>query len=632
MNLLPGRMDRGVVALPGGGVNVGRTGSSEGGRPGAGGPSRAEMTKHPTTQIRMKSEHHVAKRRNPITRPATGFRPWRVFQPVQVLNHRPASIVPSVGGLHGFTIAGRTFRFRATMSRLKNYLRGLASGYALLAVNVFYTLASIRLAWSHLPEEEFGVWTISVMAAGYFAFVDLGMGPSLARLLIDHKDNRSGEAYGGMIKTGMLVFLIQGAIVLLLGSALSFFLPAWLDAPVELREDLFRLLLAQTVLVAAGFQTRVFGQLLQAHQRMDLGNIIQIVSFLVGILLLWRCLASGVGIYSLLAAQVGGWCVNVALSAWVCIRCGMLPRRGRWGRANRPQFRELFSYGTDVFLVGLGTQLIMTSHALALSRALGGKAGLEAAAVWAVATKAFTLAHQLVGRTLANAEPMFGEMHARNEAGRLKDRHRVLFRCVSAFGVWCATVFAFCNGSFLTVWMKGKVVWPELNNWLIAVWFVLLSQQAVHTLALLSMKRTSLLKKAFLAEGALFLAGGAAWFGGQGFEWLIGWSILCTTVFTFSVATFAIGALFEVGVGRLLWTRQLPGLGMLALLVPLGWGLRTFCQGIPAAAEFCVMALGLGGVGAVFFVRIVLPAEWRIKLVEYLPGALRPMLRLVGGV
>ena len=162
------------------------------------------------------------------------------------------------------------------MSRLKNYTRGLASGYAVLAVNVVYTLVSLRIAWAHLSEEAFGVWVLSLIVAGYIAFVDLGMGSSLARMLIDHKDEKSDGVYGGMIKTGMLVFLIQGLIVLIAGVALSFLLPGWLKIPGDLQDEFFWLMIGQTTIVMLGFQTRIFNQILYAHQRMDLQHIAQI--------------------------------------------------------------------------------------------------------------------------------------------------------------------------------------------------------------------------------------------------------------------------------------------------------------------------------------------------------------------
>jgi O-antigen/teichoic acid export membrane protein len=513
------------------------------------------------------------------------------------------------------------------MSRLKNYTRGLASGYAVLAVNVVYTLVSLRIAWAHLSEEAFGVWVLSLIVAGYIAFVDLGMGSSLARMLIDHKDEKSDGVYGGMIKTGMLVFLIQGLIVLIAGVALSFLLPGWLKIPGDLQDEFFWLMIGQTTIVMLGFQTRIFNQILYAHQRMDLQHIAQIAQFGVNLFLLWRCFHAGLGVYSLLVAQFGGWLVLVSLCIWSCRSCGLLPQPGKWGRANRRQFRELFAYGQDIFWIGLGTQFITTSQAIVISHTLG----VKTAAIWAVVTKAFTLVTQLVFKTIGIAAPILGEMHSRGERERLRDRHRVLFRTISAFSGWCAVVFVFCNRPFLAIWMEGEVSWATHHDWLLGFWLILLTQQGIHSNLIMAVKQIKGLKLAYLGEGSAIVAGGLLFFGARGMDWLIGWSIVCTFFFTSCYSVWRVRAMFGLSFATLLWEWQKSFLGIVAVLLPLGWVVNLSVAAAVAMAQFIVLGLVLGLVGAAFFLRLVLPEEWSEKLQDHLPSAMRPLFRIVCG-
>src|ERR1039458_8501512 len=100
------------------------------------------------------------------------------------------------------------------MSRLKNFSRNLAASYLQLGVNAVYSLISIPLILHWLPKAEFGLWALLVQLMGYMALVDLGMTSAVARLLVDHKDDRGNGQYGSLLKTAFLVSLAQGILIL----------------------------------------------------------------------------------------------------------------------------------------------------------------------------------------------------------------------------------------------------------------------------------------------------------------------------------------------------------------------------------------------------------------------------------
>jgi len=235
------------------------------------------------------------------------------------------------------------------MSRLKNFTRSILSGYAQIAVNVLYTLASIPLALHYLTKTEFGLWALTLQVAGFISLVDLGMGSSVARILIDHKDDRHNGRYGGAIKSGFLVGLAQGLITLVVGLVLVWFLGNWLRLSADLARPFFWLMTGQVLLAGAAFSMRMFGQILYAWQRMDLSNYSGVVQLLVGFATLWMGFQAGFGVFSLLAGTVASWVCGTIINAAACHRLGLWPRAAEWGRVSREQFRELFHYGTGVF-------------------------------------------------------------------------------------------------------------------------------------------------------------------------------------------------------------------------------------------------------------------------------------------
>src|SRR5512136_2837625 len=100
------------------------------------------------------------------------------------------------------------------MSRIKRFAAAMVSGYALIAANVVYTLASVPLALHYLSREEFGLWAVVTQVCNFNQIlIDLGMSGAIARVLIDHKDDHTSTAYGTVIQTGLLVLGVQGLLI-----------------------------------------------------------------------------------------------------------------------------------------------------------------------------------------------------------------------------------------------------------------------------------------------------------------------------------------------------------------------------------------------------------------------------------
>jgi len=257
------------------------------------------------------------------------------------------------------------------MSRLKNFTRSLLSGYAQILVNVLYTLASVPLALHYLSKEQFGLWQVTTAITGYLLLVDFGMTGSVARNLIDHKDDPRGGAYGSVIKIGVVVLLIQGLVIAVAGISLSFWLPQLMNVPPSLQHPLFFLVAGQCLLSGIFFVNRTFWNLVQAHQRFDLYNYGQIGTLIVGFTSLWIAFHEGCGIYSVLAASAAGSSFNFFCGWVLAAHFNYFPPRGCWGHFDFKLFKEIFLFGGDSFLMAFGFQLTNASQVLIISHTLG---------------------------------------------------------------------------------------------------------------------------------------------------------------------------------------------------------------------------------------------------------------------
>src|ERR1041385_928748 len=162
------------------------------------------------------------------------------------------------------------------MSRFRRAIHSVASGYVVLVANAVYSLLSWPLAMNYLSDSRFGLWGLMASIAGYLALIDLGMSGSVGRLLIDHKDDPARGTYGSLIKTGWLVLATQAAIILCVGYFLAPPLASLLHIEPALRPEFIGLMRWQTTALGLSFFLRIFSQILQAHQRIDLVNYSQI--------------------------------------------------------------------------------------------------------------------------------------------------------------------------------------------------------------------------------------------------------------------------------------------------------------------------------------------------------------------
>jgi O-antigen/teichoic acid export membrane protein len=516
------------------------------------------------------------------------------------------------------------------MSRLKNYTRSLLSSYALLIVNIVYALVSVPLALTKVSTAEFGLWTPALQIVGFIALIDMGMGSSVARFLIDHKDDRTKLGYGAAIKAGFIVGVGQCFIALILGLGVVWELPEWLHIPPSLAHDFLWLMIGHVILAAFTFITRTFSQILYSWQRLDAMNYIQMSQLIIQLASFWVALERECGIYSLLISMAVSWFCGVVLTAFACARLGLLPKPNEWGKVSWFELRELFMYGVDLFEITIGVQLIISSQAILITRELGA----VSAAIWTVMTKPFNVVTQLVWRVISNATPALSEMFVRNEKERLWDRYRTLFVSTSALAGAAGILFAACNGPFVWIWTKGKFEWSTLDNVLLGFWMIALTQQCCHTSFISCLKKVGRLKYVYLLEGLLFVVITSLLAKSTGLTGVLVISVVCTILCTWLIASWSVASILHTKIKFLIWDWQLPLIKVLLFLVPfwliLRWGMRYFERPWVNLLVYSTI-LGISSIWAL--VRFALPLKLANEIAAKSPGFIqRPLVYLASRV
>ena len=516
------------------------------------------------------------------------------------------------------------------MSRSKRFAHSIVSGYILVAVNIAYTLVQGRLLLHYIrTDNEVGLWAVAIQVAGYFLLLDFGMSGSIARLLVDHKDDTASSIYGSMIKTGFVVCLAQGALIVLGGIVASqWLLPEIINltgknfvhsaATGELSADqmqlFWSLLTWQCVLIGSSFAGRLFGFILETHQRYDVVNYAQVTGFAVNLLTLWWCFEHQLGLYSLLWSNVASTvCVNV----WCIIavfRLKFLPAKERWGQVSRERFREIFVYAMDVFFLVVGNMLITASQIVVVGWVLG----MSAAGVWTFTTKTFAMANQLVSRIYNYSASAFAEMIVRGEHDRLRTRFRDLVILSAAVGAWVTMSVALCNDGFLKIWTAKRMAWGAENDFLMALWiFTFIVTRCLVGLVYVT-KELRGLKLICVAEGVAFV----------GFAYLLGrWLGFAGVILGGIVSNFLFSGLYG---GRK--TAQILRLPLGAVLVDWLWRpvrffvvmvviavvLRQTTQSLPVLWQLSVNAVGAATLGGFCLWKLGLPDHLKLEFISAL--------------
>ncbi len=509
------------------------------------------------------------------------------------------------------------------MSRFRRAMFGALSSYLQLGASAVYSLASIPLALHYLSKERFALWAVSTSIGAYLNLVDFGMSTSVARLLIDYKDQRGGRVYGSLILTGWLVLFVQGFLLLAICFASGPWLATLVDIPADLRREFIVLMYWQGVYLGVTFALRIFGNLLYAHQRLDLINYTQTAMVGVWLALLWWFFDLGCGVLSPLWSGLVGVIMIFTVQFYMCLRLGLFPHSGEWGRPSWAHFRELFGYGKDLFLVALGGQMILASQTMIITRRLG----LESAAIWAVGTKAYNMLSQVTWRIYDSSAAGLAEMLARGERVLLLERYRTVVIVSASFAGFCAVCYALCNSAFVTVWMHGKIAWPPFNDLLLGAWLILSAVVHSHSSLILLTKDLRFMRYIYFVEGAAFVGLAIVLARVGGLPAIIGSSILCSITFTFAYGTRRIARLFGLPLHEVAWHWLAVMWGVVWRWAPVAAVAWFVTRPLPPLARLILMALVCGTVGIVLFIRYGVPAQLRDELIQRFPAFAKPLSR-----
>jgi O-antigen/teichoic acid export membrane protein len=384
------------------------------------------------------------------------------------------------------------------MSRARNFVHAVWSGYAMTAIVSLLNLVTIPFACAAIGKPAWGLWCAVTQLAAFTNIFDVGFGPSLGRFITDYKDDPQSPAYASFLKSVFLVGVSQGTLFSAAVVCLIPYLPWLMGIPAGDVQQFKVLFLLQAVTTALNFPLRPLTQLLWANQQIARMNGCSIAAAVVNAGVLLLGLHVGWGIYSFIAAGWASFAVNQACLLFCVVKLRLLPSL-RHATVSIRALKPLAGYSANVFLIILGTQLIAFAPGLLITR----KLGLSALADWTVGTRLVSFANQLIGRIPNSSEPVFWEMFTRGELPRLRQRLIELLLLSGSGAALFAAGAAAINVPFVTLWMAGKVQWmTTIDIWLV-MWVVVSINSVVFNMVPGTTKRLGNMKYVYALEGSI---------------------------------------------------------------------------------------------------------------------------------
>jgi hypothetical protein len=189
---------------------------------------------------------------------------------------------------------------------------------------------------------------------------------------------------------------------------------------------------------------------------------------------------------------------------------------------------------------------------------------------------------------------------------------------------------ALCNNDFVQIWTRGKIAWFPVNDWLLGLWFVLLSAMRAHIPLSGAIKRFGFLSYIFLIEGLFFLGLNILARKLDGITRMLMISVLCTLALTLPWIHWRTREFFSIGWRNLLgWYATTWGLAwrLLAIAMPLFFLTNT----MPPVASLALNGTVIGLASITLIARYGLEDRLRTDIAEKLPNPIRRLFTLLSG-
>ena len=380
---------------------------------------------------------------------------------------------------------------------MRLFRRNVLGVYAVYAAAIVSGLVVTPIVLDAIGDASFGIWSFIAAVTIYLSVLDLGVGPTIVRFAAAARGSRAPEETSAIASTGLVLYGVIGLLTLPLGLVLAWLVPVLVDTPENLVWEARVATFLVVLSIAARFPLGLFNNLLVAQQRFDLLNLANLVSTVLYAALVALLLPNGGGLVLLGALTLGTTLLRLILPlGWLRRELPQL----RLSRAlvTRPRLRELVAFSWSTFLVHVATKVVFATDVVVVGIVLGA----EAAALYAIPAKLFSLAFGLGSVGTSLLYPAFAEQEGAGDEERQRSLLLAGLRGGTAAAVLLALPLLFIPDQLIEGWVGEG--YGESSPVLALLALVLLVHQPLYlvTQFLIARARQREVARALVVAGA----------------------------------------------------------------------------------------------------------------------------------
>jgi len=245
-----------------------------------------------------------------------------------------------------FYLGGRTIA--------RNTLLNLICSTVPLAIG----MVSIPYVIHQLGVDRFGVLSLCWIMAGYFNFLNLGLGPATTKFVAEVLGNGEASRMPVLVWTSVLLSTILGVLgATALGAATPLLVKHVFNLSPGLRGEAHKVFLLIAMSLPAVFAMGPLRGVLEAAQRFDLANAVALPMSLANYLLPAVAVSLGFGLPIIVGLIL--WSKVMAVLAYLVLALLLFPALRRPFVFNRRVFRDLLNFGGWVSIGNLVAPMII---------------------------------------------------------------------------------------------------------------------------------------------------------------------------------------------------------------------------------------------------------------------------------
>ncbi|HEX8844423.1 MAG TPA: MATE family efflux transporter [Pyrinomonadaceae bacterium] len=336
--------------------------------------------------------------------------------------------------------------------RTRNYLAGVLTSYAVVALTILYNLWLTPFTLRFLDREEYALFVFGNDLLTWLVLLDLGMTVGLRAQVAQLTGRPDTERMNQLASTTFFAQLILALLMIVAGGAMAWLAPRLFQVRPDLQGQASLVLLLLALGTALNFATQAFSSLLFAHQQIHYDNLIRILQITVRAVVTVALLVTGWKVLALAIASLAAvafFSLLSVLRAYLAVPgLKISPRLG----SRSLLWNDLKKLNLWYAVGNMATALIQSMDRLIAARFVS----LASVTTLALTGRAYMLALLLLTPLTAAAHPALGQLIGEGKRARAFDAYRRLLllstgaATVAALSLWSG------NAAFVARWVGAE--------------------------------------------------------------------------------------------------------------------------------------------------------------------------------